>query len=115
FSTHKMSQGQPQQNCCGRETLDQLYTELGAIQLFLQMSVSLKQLGLRSAPPSPRPWFSERVACPLQVGGEFLPQVEEFKYLRFTSAGERSVSPTDDRCGCCCNRDVVLVPCGEES
>ncbi|KAI3357002.1 hypothetical protein L3Q82_003637 [Scortum barcoo] len=24
----------------------------------------------------------KRVACPLQVGGEVLPQVEEFKYLR---------------------------------
>ncbi len=23
----------------------------------------------------------EKVACPLQVGGEFLPQMEEFKYL----------------------------------
>ncbi len=31
----------------------------------------------------------KRVACPLQVGGEFLPQVEEFKYLGvlFTSEG----------------------------
>ncbi|KAL1263714.1 hypothetical protein QQF64_006453, partial [Cirrhinus molitorella] len=31
----------------------------------------------------------KKVACPLQVGGEFLPQVEEFKYLRvlFTSEG----------------------------
>ncbi len=29
------------------------------------------------------------MACPLQVGGEFLPQVEEFKYLGvlFTSKG----------------------------
>ncbi|KAI3369502.1 hypothetical protein L3Q82_007717 [Scortum barcoo] len=24
----------------------------------------------------------KRVACPLRVGGEVLPQVEEFKYLR---------------------------------
>ncbi|KAI3367665.1 hypothetical protein L3Q82_026507 [Scortum barcoo] len=32
----------------------------------------------------------KRVACPLQVGGEVLPQVEEFKYLRvlFTSEGK---------------------------
>ncbi len=31
----------------------------------------------------------KRVACPLQVGGEFLPQVEEFKYLGvlFTTKG----------------------------
>ncbi len=31
----------------------------------------------------------KKVACPLQVGGEFLPQVEEFKYLGvlFTSEG----------------------------
>ncbi|XP_058625585.1 uncharacterized protein LOC131536570 [Onychostoma macrolepis] len=31
----------------------------------------------------------KRVACPLQVGGEFLPQVEQFKYLGvlFTSEG----------------------------
>ncbi|XDV52909.1 hypothetical protein PO909_021551 [Leuciscus waleckii] len=31
----------------------------------------------------------KRVACPLQVGGEFLPQVDEFKYLGvlFTSEG----------------------------
>ncbi|KAI3361250.1 hypothetical protein L3Q82_012922, partial [Scortum barcoo] len=33
----------------------------------------------------------KRVACPLRVGGEVLPQVEEFKYLGvlFTSEGER--------------------------
>ncbi|KAI3364813.1 hypothetical protein L3Q82_000923 [Scortum barcoo] len=32
----------------------------------------------------------KRVACPLRVGGEVLPQVEEFKYLRvlFTSEGK---------------------------
>ncbi|KAI3360397.1 hypothetical protein L3Q82_002311 [Scortum barcoo] len=32
----------------------------------------------------------KRVACPLRVGGEFLPQVEEFKYLGvlFTSEGK---------------------------
>ncbi|KAI3370162.1 hypothetical protein L3Q82_024455 [Scortum barcoo] len=32
----------------------------------------------------------KRVACPLQVGGEVLPQVEEFKYLGvlFTSEGK---------------------------
>jgi len=31
----------------------------------------------------------KRVACPLQVGGEILPQAEEFKYLGvlFTSEG----------------------------
>ncbi len=31
----------------------------------------------------------KKVDCPLQVGGEFLPQVEEFKYLGvlFTSEG----------------------------
>ncbi|KAI3377130.1 hypothetical protein L3Q82_000319 [Scortum barcoo] len=32
----------------------------------------------------------KRVACPLRVGGEVLPQVEEFKYLGvlFTSEGK---------------------------
>ncbi|KAI3371780.1 hypothetical protein L3Q82_024339 [Scortum barcoo] len=39
-----------------------------------------------------QPWFSnrKRVACPLRVGGEVLPQVEEFKYLGvlFTSEGK---------------------------
>ncbi|KAI3366362.1 hypothetical protein L3Q82_000450 [Scortum barcoo] len=32
----------------------------------------------------------KRVACPLRVGGEILPQVEEFKYLGvlFTSEGK---------------------------
>ncbi|KAI3353926.1 hypothetical protein L3Q82_005127 [Scortum barcoo] len=32
----------------------------------------------------------KRVACPLRVGGEVLPQVEEFKYLEvlFTSEGK---------------------------
>ncbi|XDV26977.1 hypothetical protein PO909_030586 [Leuciscus waleckii] len=40
----------------------------------------------------------KRVACPLQVGGEFLPQVEEFKYLGvlFTSEG-RLERETDRR------------------
>ncbi|KAI3362854.1 hypothetical protein L3Q82_001889 [Scortum barcoo] len=34
--------------------------------------------------------ISKRVACPLPVGGEVLPQVEEFKYLGvlFTSEGK---------------------------
>ncbi|KAI3352065.1 hypothetical protein L3Q82_020876, partial [Scortum barcoo] len=37
-----------------------------------------------SAPPSPSEAMvldRKRVACPLRVGGEILPQVEEFKYL----------------------------------
>ncbi|KAI3372054.1 hypothetical protein L3Q82_006917 [Scortum barcoo] len=41
----------------------------------------------------------KRVACPLQVGGEVLPQVEEFKYLGvlFTSEGkiEREIDKAD--------------------
>ncbi|KAI3367301.1 hypothetical protein L3Q82_008341 [Scortum barcoo] len=49
--------------------------------------------GMRiSTSKSVRPWFSNRksVACPLRVGGEILPQVEEFKYLGvlFTSEGK---------------------------
>ncbi len=52
---------------------------------------SVKRLGWESASPSPSPMVhsGKKVACPLQVGGEFLPQVEEFKYLGvlFTSEG----------------------------
>ncbi|KAI3354894.1 hypothetical protein L3Q82_004690 [Scortum barcoo] len=49
--------------------------------------------GMRiSTSKSWRPWFStgKGWACPLQVGGEVLPQVEEFKYLGvlFTSEGK---------------------------
>lgn len=35
----------------------------------------------------------EKVACPLQDGGEFLPHVEEFKYLwdLFTTEGRREL------------------------
>ena len=49
---------------------------------------SVKQLGWESAPPSLRPWFSTGKRW-LWVGGELLPQVEEFKYLGvlFTSEG----------------------------
>ena len=45
----------------------------------------------------------KRVDCPLQVGGEFLPQVEEFRYLGvlFTSEGrmEREIDRRIDPCG----------------
>ncbi|KAI3376292.1 hypothetical protein L3Q82_016423 [Scortum barcoo] len=44
------------------------------------------------SPPNPEAMVLDRkrVACPLQVGGEVLPQVEEFKYLGvlFTSEGK---------------------------
>ncbi|KAI3355273.1 hypothetical protein L3Q82_018130 [Scortum barcoo] len=44
---------------------------------------SVKRLRCESAPPNPRSLVLDRkrVACPLRVGGEVLPQVEEFKYL----------------------------------
>ncbi|KAI3376864.1 hypothetical protein L3Q82_000121 [Scortum barcoo] len=53
----------------------------------------VKRLGCESAPPNLRPWFStgKGVACPLRVGGEVLPQVEEFKCISgvlFTSEGK---------------------------
>ncbi|KAI3357197.1 hypothetical protein L3Q82_015654 [Scortum barcoo] len=43
----------------------------------------------------------KRVACPLQVGGEVLPQVEEFKYLGvlFTSEGKIGEREIDRRIG----------------
>ncbi|KAI3372952.1 hypothetical protein L3Q82_023399, partial [Scortum barcoo] len=43
----------------------------------------------------------KRVACPLQVGGEVLPQVEEFKYLGvlFTSEGKIERREIDRRIG----------------
>ncbi|KAI3367033.1 hypothetical protein L3Q82_009666 [Scortum barcoo] len=55
----------------------------------------------------------KRVACPLQVGGEVLPQVEEFKYLGagvlFTSEGkmEREI---DRRIGAASRSYAVGVP-----
>ncbi|KAI3373750.1 hypothetical protein L3Q82_022332 [Scortum barcoo] len=53
----------------------------------------------------------KRVACPLQVGGEVLPQVEEFKYLGvlFTSEGkmEREI---DRRIGAASCSYAVGVP-----
>ncbi|KAK3517424.1 hypothetical protein QTP70_009918 [Hemibagrus guttatus] len=54
----------------------------------------------------------KKVACTLQVGGEVLPQVEEFKYLwvLFTSEGRMD-------CGLCSDSsNAVYVPvcCGEE-
>ncbi|KAI3363338.1 hypothetical protein L3Q82_011963 [Scortum barcoo] len=53
----------------------------------------------------------KRVACPLQVGGEVLPQVEEFKYLGvlFTSEGkiEREI---DRRIGAASASYAVGVP-----
>ncbi|KAI3366424.1 hypothetical protein L3Q82_000466 [Scortum barcoo] len=54
----------------------------------------------------------KRVACPLRVGGEVLPQVEEFKYLGvlFTSEGkmEREIDRLD-WCSVQCSY-VVGVP-----
>ncbi|KAI3370360.1 hypothetical protein L3Q82_025131 [Scortum barcoo] len=57
----------------------------------------------------------KRVACPLQVGGEVLPQVEEFKYLGvlFTSEGKmereidrRMVQRLQQLCGQCTGPSV---------
>ncbi|MEQ2184138.1 hypothetical protein GOODEAATRI_004871 [Goodea atripinnis] len=33
----------------------------------------------------------KRVACPLKIGGEFLPQVEDFKYLGVLFTSERTM------------------------
>ncbi|KAI3351213.1 hypothetical protein L3Q82_005770 [Scortum barcoo] len=55
----------------------------------------------------------KRVACPLRVGGEVLPQVEEFKYLGvlFTSEGkmEREI---DRRIGAASADYARSVYCG---
>ena len=56
-----------------------------------RFSAECEAVGMRiSTSKSEAMVFSrKRVACPLQVGGECLPQVEEFKYLGvlFTSEG----------------------------
>ncbi|KAK3507141.1 hypothetical protein QTP70_008535 [Hemibagrus guttatus] len=39
----------------------------------------------------------KKVACTLQVGGEFLPQVEEFKYLRVLFMSEGRMDCEIDR------------------
>ncbi|KAI3363814.1 hypothetical protein L3Q82_001419 [Scortum barcoo] len=39
----------------------------------------------------------KRVACPLQVGGEVLPQVEEFKYLGVLFTSEGKIERETDR------------------
>ncbi len=53
--------------------------------------VECDALGMRISTSKSKAMVLDRkgVACPLQVGGEFLPQVEEFKYLGvlFTSEG----------------------------
>ncbi|KAI3366771.1 hypothetical protein L3Q82_009436, partial [Scortum barcoo] len=59
----------------------------------LQPSRKCEAAGMRiSTSKSARPWFSTRKGwwCPLRVGGEVLPQMEEFKYLGvlFTSEGK---------------------------
>ncbi|KAI3371645.1 hypothetical protein L3Q82_024214 [Scortum barcoo] len=60
----------------------------------------------------------KRVACPLQVGGEVLPQVEEFKYLGvlFTSEGKIEREEIDRRIGAAsavmrgrCTGPIVVV------
>ncbi|KAI3359710.1 hypothetical protein L3Q82_013807 [Scortum barcoo] len=53
----------------------------------------------------------KRVACPLQVGGEVLPQVEEFKYLGvlFTSEGKMECE-IDRRIGAASCSYAVGVP-----
>ncbi|KAI3354215.1 hypothetical protein L3Q82_018755, partial [Scortum barcoo] len=74
---------------------------------------SVKQLGWESAPPNPEAMVLDRkrVACPLRVSGEVLPQVEEFKYLGvlFTSEGkmEREI---DRRIGAASCSYAVSVP-----
>ncbi|KAI3370682.1 hypothetical protein L3Q82_007091 [Scortum barcoo] len=54
----------------------------------------------------------KRVACPLQVGGEVLPQVEEFKYLGvlFTSEGKMEEREIDRRIGAASAVGAVGAP-----
>ncbi|KAI3358099.1 hypothetical protein L3Q82_003107 [Scortum barcoo] len=58
----------------------------------LQPSVKCEAAGMRISTSKSEAMVLDRkrVACPLQVGGEVLPQVEEFKYLGvlFTSEGK---------------------------
>ncbi|KAI3365772.1 hypothetical protein L3Q82_000771 [Scortum barcoo] len=53
----------------------------------------------------------KRVACPLQVGGEVLPQVEEFKYLGvlFTSEGKIEKREIDRRIGAASQQQLCAV------
>ena len=43
----------------------------------------------------------KRVECPLRVGNEILPQVEEFKYLGVLFTSEGRMEREIDRCGLC--------------
>ena len=57
----------------------------------------------------------KRVECTLRVGDEILPQVEEFKYLGFTSEGRMERGDRQaDRCGVCSNADSAWIHRGEE-
>ncbi|CAL9687123.1 unnamed protein product [Knipowitschia caucasica] len=57
----------------------------------------------------------KKVPCPLQVGGEVLPQVEEFKYLGvlFMSEG-RMEHEIDRRIGAACDYYSLSDRCGKE-
>ena len=55
----------------------------------------------------------KRVDCPLQVGGELLPQIEEFKHLRVLFTIEREMEQEIDR-QIGSNGDIEAVCCGEE-
>ena len=65
---------------CLQHTLERFATKCKAVGM--RISTSMSESVVLS---------QKRMACPLQVGGENLPQVEEFKYLRvlFMSDGSR--------------------------
>ncbi|KAI3367063.1 hypothetical protein L3Q82_009264, partial [Scortum barcoo] len=83
----------------------------------LQPSVKLAGMRISTSKSEAMVLDRKRVACPLRVGGEVLPQVEEFKYLGvlFTSEGkiEREI---DRRIGAASAvmRSVYRTVCGEE-
>ncbi len=57
----------------------------------------------------------KKVACPLQVGGEFLPQVEEFKYLGVLFMSEGRMEREIDRRSGAASAVMRLMVCrGEE-
>ncbi|KAI3371948.1 hypothetical protein L3Q82_006816 [Scortum barcoo] len=85
--------------CPGRGTLDQLYTLHRVLEGLWEFAQPVHVHVLCESGEGIRPCTSifkamvldrKRVACPLRVGGEVLPQVEEFKYLGvlFTSEGK---------------------------
>ncbi|KAI3365744.1 hypothetical protein L3Q82_000754 [Scortum barcoo] len=88
-TSHKCQQDSPQQRCSSEEEQKPGPSACTG-QRFAAECEAAAGMRISTSKSEAMVLDRKRVACPLQVGGEVLPQVEEFKYLGvlFTSEGK---------------------------